>query len=218
MLPNGQYFTDEELLAFASSSPIVKKAKIMYKETLNGYSEIPKGYYPEARTAKVSIERQSGDTTSIVLLASHRTEKSAVISEKKTFNKIGQTGNPSRQFVVVAVGIGESSVSFEELMEELTYRPTEIKSISINPQAGYEEILQLVVKNDSIFNESPVETIQAVVVESDDEVPVKSYQFDCAELANLLITSGTQSIVLEGIGTAKNLEVTFQFGVSYAII
>lgn len=218
MLPKGQYFTDEELLAFAFSSPIAKKTKAMYQESLNGYSEIPKGYYPEARTAKVDIERHTGDETSIVLLASHRTEKSKVISEKKSYYQTGHAGSNSRLFCVTDVLVGESSVTFEELMEELAYRPTEIKSIIILHQEGFDEALQLIVKNDSIFNESPVQLIQPVIVESEDEIPVKSYQFDCTELDYRLITSGTQSIVLEGIGTAKKLEVFFKFGVSYAII
>lgn len=217
MLPKEQYFTDEELSAFAYSSTITQKAKTMYKETLNGYSENPKGYHPAPRTAKVNIERQAGDATNIVILASHRTDKSAVLSEKKTYTKVGQMGNPNRQFIVVAVGIGEASISFEELMEELAYRPTEIVSISIEHEEGFDELLQLVLKNDSIFNDSPVEIIQAVVVESDEEEPVKSYVFDFAELANRVFSSGTHSIVLEGIGTAKSLEASFQFGVSYAI-
>lgn len=185
----------------------------MYQETYKGSRPTLKGEYP-TRTFKLGILRQAVDLTSVVLLASHCTPTASVLSEKKTYIEDGQSQYKSREFIVSSSFVGENAVKYCKISQELALRPTVIKAIKINHDAGFAE-LQLVIQNESAFNETPKQVVlpSIEVLEDESEVLV----FDLSQLNSRVITNGTTSITLEGIGAVAEVNAAFVLGESYAI-
>ena len=185
----------------------------MYQETYKGCRPTLKGEYP-SRTFQIGILRQAVDLTSVSLLASHCTPTASVISEKKTYTEEGQSGNKSREFIVSSSFVGENAVKYCKISQELALRPTVIKAIRINKDAGFEEV-QLAIQNESVFNETPKQVVLPTVEVLEDESEV--LVFDLSQMGSRVITNGTTSITLEGIGAVTEVNAEFVLGESYAI-
>jgi hypothetical protein len=211
--PQNQIFTEEEILKLCFSFPITKKLNIMYQETYKGCRPTLKGEYP-TRTFKLGILRQAVDVTSVALLASHCTPTASILSEKKTYTEEGQLGNKSREFIVSSSFIGENAVKYCKISQELALRPTVIRAIRINKDAGFEEI-QLAIQNESFFNETPTQVVLPTVEVLEDESEV--LVFDLTQLTHRVIINGTTAIKLEGIGAVTEVNAEFVLGESYGI-
>jgi hypothetical protein len=211
--PTTQHFTDEEILKLCFTFPIPQKLNIMYQETYKGSRPTLKGEYP-TRAFKLAILRQLSEIPSVTLLASHCTPTASVISEKKTYIEEGQSGNKSREFIVSSTHVGENAIKYCKISQELALRPTVIKAVRIKNDAGFEEI-QLAIQNDSVFNETPKQVVLPTVEVLEDESEV--LVFDLSQLSSRVITNGTTSITLEGIGAVTEVNAAFVLGESYAI-
>lgn len=204
MLPQGQYFTEEELLDLCFRIP-TKKTDKMLKPTYDGYSDPIKAIYPE-RKVVLAIERNFLDSQSIVLLGSHCTPTAKVLGSSRTFS-----GNTKREFVVIVCSVNQIGVAFDIVLAELALRPTVINTIQIPHKEGFAENLQLVVSQDCVFAENP-----KTVIDSEQTVLEDGSIVHVFTLSSII--KNTQSLTLEGIGTAVALalQVTLDLGVSYA--
>ncbi|PWK27008.1 hypothetical protein LV89_01820 [Arcicella aurantiaca] len=185
----------------------------MFQETYKGCRPTLKGEYP-TRKFKLSAQKQVTGILSLTLLASHCTPASSVLSEKKTYTEEGVVGNKSREFIVSASSINDVDVKFCKISQELALRPTVINTINVAHDAGFDAI-QLVIKNESVFNETQEEVVLPTVLIVDDEA--QFFVFDLTALNNRIITNGTTSIVLQGIGEVAEINAEFILGQSYAI-
>lgn len=209
MTPNNQFFTHEELLTFCFDSPNQKSNQIiMYKPTYNGNTEPLPAYYPE-RVLLLIAERNSSNGISIVLIPSHCTPKVDCLSEAKTFNETGKSGLQSKGFFISGLKFNEKDVSIASVLAEFQLRPTILSRLLITHDEGFEETLQLGVRNESVFGENEIRFIDPTIEQTEAGT---TYTFACD-----FLLSGTQSIVLTGIGTANLIDAKFVLGLSYGI-
>ena len=202
MLPQGQYFTEEELLDLCFRIP-TKKTDKMLKPTYDGYSDPIKAIYPK-RKVVLAIERNFLDSQNIVLLGSHCTPTAKVLGSSRTFS-----GNTKREFVVIGCLANQKEGPFEMFLAEMALRPTVINTIQIPHQEGFAENLQLVVSQDCVFAENP-----QTVIDSEQTVLEDGSIVHVFVLSSII--KNTESCTIQGIGTAVALQVTLDLGVSYA--
>jgi len=208
MSSQAPFFTAEELLDFCfQSKSQPNNIMLQLQPTYDGFSSPIQAIYPQRKIA-LTIERNSSDAQSIVLLASHCIPPSQVLGISRTSN-----GDSKRGFVVTACLTSFDTIVkdslYDAVLAELALRPTVLYAIEIPHQEGFTDIPQLFISQDCVFTDNPKTVINAEQKVLDDGSIVHIFPLS-------RIPKNTESFTVVGIGAVVSLKVTFDLGLSYA--